>query len=182
MKRASFGFTLIELLIVIAILGVLAAGVLVAINPAEQLAKTRDASRKTTAGQLSRAVQAYYISHQKYPEGLHYGTPTEPRWITQLVNAGEIKSVPTNPNYSLANTGVCGRNVEGGYCYSSRDRTEAVVFVRMESSSERKRCGFEAGVSTFFLWQSVSNNGNAGYFCATNDEPWNSTDGHVLVP
>jgi prepilin-type N-terminal cleavage/methylation domain-containing protein len=50
-KRSSiynYGFTLIELLIVIAILGVLAVVVLVAINPIEQLARTRDGGRLTS--------------------------------------------------------------------------------------------------------------------------------------
>ena len=39
------GFTLIELLIVIAILGVLAVVILVAINPQEQLARGRGGGR-----------------------------------------------------------------------------------------------------------------------------------------
>ncbi len=178
------GFTLIELLIVIAVLGVLAAGVLVAINPGEQLARARDASRKTTVGQLSRAAQAYYTSQQKYPAGDPF-SGVAGTWITQLVGAGEIKSVPTNPDYSLANTGPCERNIQGGYCYASRVEvnTEAMIFVKMESSSERRHCGLEANMKTYLIWQSKNNNGNVGYFCVnTGDSPWDSTAGHPLVP
>ena len=58
-KNYLKGFTLIELLIVIAILGVLAVVVLVAINPVQQLARTRDAGRKSSVAQIGHAVAAY---------------------------------------------------------------------------------------------------------------------------
>jgi len=61
-KHLSFGFTLIELLVVIAILGVLAGAILVAINPLEQLARGRDAGRKSTVDELGHATQAYYTA------------------------------------------------------------------------------------------------------------------------
>ena len=55
-----FGFTLIELLIVIAILGILAAAVLVAINPQKRTRQARDAGRKNDIGSLATELQAYY--------------------------------------------------------------------------------------------------------------------------
>lgn len=57
----NFGFTLIELLIVMAILGVLAVVVLVAINPVQQLARTRDAEENP---QLPNSVERWkHIIH-----------------------------------------------------------------------------------------------------------------------
>ena len=49
-KKLFGGFTLIELLIVIAILGILAAAVLVAANPGKRTKQARDAARKNDIG------------------------------------------------------------------------------------------------------------------------------------
>ena len=66
MKRIS-GFTLVELLIVIALLGVLAAAVLAAINPLEQANRARDAKMRSDASQLLAAIDRYYVSANHFP-------------------------------------------------------------------------------------------------------------------
>ena len=131
-KKLSSGFTLIELLIVIAILGVLAAAILVAINPLEQLARGRDGGRKSTIGQLGNAVQAYYTSQNGvYPTA-------NATWITTLQTAGELKTIPP------AITPGCGAaNVQNGYCYAA-SATDAIVFTQGESASEKTRAGCTA--------------------------------------
>lgn len=53
------GFTLIELLIVIGILGVLAAAVVVVLNPAELLAQSRDSQRLSDLGNINSALAFY---------------------------------------------------------------------------------------------------------------------------
>src|SRR3989344_3959671 len=53
------GFTLIELLIVIAILGILAAAVVVVLNPGELLAQARDSSRLSDMGNVQTAINLY---------------------------------------------------------------------------------------------------------------------------
>lgn len=53
------GFTLIELLIVIAILGILAAAVIVVLNPGELLAQARDSSRISDIGNVQTAISLY---------------------------------------------------------------------------------------------------------------------------
>lgn len=61
------GFTLIELLIVIAIMGILAAAILVAINPGKRMAQARDAQRKTDISAIANALIGYYTLFGVYP-------------------------------------------------------------------------------------------------------------------
>lgn len=61
------GFTLIELLIVITLLGILAVAVLSAINPIEQINRSRDTSSRSDAEQLINAIDRYYASKGYYP-------------------------------------------------------------------------------------------------------------------
>ena len=53
------GFTLIELLIVIAILGILAAAVIVVLNPGQLLAQARDAQRLSDLDSVKSAIALY---------------------------------------------------------------------------------------------------------------------------
>jgi len=55
------GFTLIELLLVVAIISILAAIVIIAINPRKQLNETTDATRKTDMITILDAVYQYTI-------------------------------------------------------------------------------------------------------------------------
>jgi prepilin-type N-terminal cleavage/methylation domain-containing protein len=56
------GFTLIELLIVIAIVGILAAAVVVVLNPAELLAQARDGQRLSDVDAVNSAINLYIAS------------------------------------------------------------------------------------------------------------------------
>lgn len=58
----SSGFTLIELLIVIAILGILAGGLLLAIDPAEKLRQGNDTRAINDVAQTASKIEQYAIS------------------------------------------------------------------------------------------------------------------------
>lgn len=95
-KKNNHGFTLIELLIVIAILGILAAAVLVAINPVKRQNQARDAQTKGDIGAIATALLAYYTSHDG-------GFPTMSQGLTYLddPNVQELKQLPTPPQGTL---------------------------------------------------------------------------------
>ena len=61
------GFTLIELLIVITLLGILAVAVLSAINPIEQINRSKDTATRSDAEQLINASDRYYASKGYFP-------------------------------------------------------------------------------------------------------------------
>jgi prepilin-type N-terminal cleavage/methylation domain-containing protein len=57
------GFTLIELLVVIGIIGILAAIVLVAVNPGRQFAQARNAQRKSDLLEVTNALYQFASEH-----------------------------------------------------------------------------------------------------------------------
>ena len=83
-KSKIFGFTMIELLIVIAVLGVLAVAVLSAINPIEQINRSRDTGSRADAEQLLGAIDRYYTSMGWYPwfDDASCGANCSQAWIS----------------------------------------------------------------------------------------------------
>jgi len=81
---ANKGFTLMELLIVIGVLGILAAGLLAAIDPFEQLKKARDTNNRSAAIELLQSSQRYYATHGylpwRKPAGADYTCANATNW------------------------------------------------------------------------------------------------------
>lgn len=75
MSQQKKGFTIIELLIVIAIIGILSAIGLVALNGSRE--KARDTQRITDIVQMSRAMVLYYDDNKEYPPQAFLSQPLE---------------------------------------------------------------------------------------------------------
>ena len=65
--RQREAFTLIELLIVMAMLGILIAITIVAINPRKHLCEAQNAKRNISARELTNAVNQFYIATSSLP-------------------------------------------------------------------------------------------------------------------
>lgn len=65
--KLSSGFTLIEVLITLTLIGVMATGIIVALNPLVQLQKAQDAKRKSDLSQIQKALETYYQDNGRYP-------------------------------------------------------------------------------------------------------------------
>jgi len=69
MIKNKKGFTLIELLIVIAIISILAAAVVIGINPARHFRNARHATRWNQMNSIATAVYSYAVEHAgAFPE------------------------------------------------------------------------------------------------------------------
>lgn len=105
------GFTLIELLVVIGIITILAAVVLVAVNPARQFASARDTQRRADLYGISNAVYQHATENNGNVTTLITTTPTNIGTAGGLVNLSTvvvplyIAAMPRDPaNGTDANT------------------------------------------------------------------------------
>ena len=122
-SRKLPAFTLIELLIVIAIVGIMAAAVILAINPAKRSGQARDAIRKNDIVVLADAFQAYYVTHEGlYPPPIVFSC--SPSVFDVLVTSGELKVAPKDPQEP--NRRYCVRIKSNSP--PGTGRTEAAIF------------------------------------------------------
>jgi type IV pilus assembly protein PilA len=100
------GFTLIELLLVIGIIAILAAIVIVAINPAKQLADARNVSRASGVNTVLNAISQYALDNAAYPACLNdTGAVTATAvdscgTLTTDLASDYISAIPTDPSDS----------------------------------------------------------------------------------
>jgi len=117
LKTHNLGFTLLEVLLIIAIIAILTAVVIVAINPGRQLAQARNSGRTSDLRSIYSAVNQYYIDNKEWPT-------TIPETLTEICDTGSapdssgidctdlvdlsilvptyISAVPADPNNGIA--------------------------------------------------------------------------------
>lgn len=148
--KLNQGFTLIELLVVMALLGILATIILIAVNPLEQMARSRDASRKQAVSQIGRAIDNYMVFGSDYP------APASLQGI--LESSSDLKVFPTNPGGvegHCSSTSGQGAISINGYCYNATtagsDPKGAIIYTPLESMVENKNC---ANGVAWYAWSS----------------------------
>jgi prepilin-type N-terminal cleavage/methylation domain-containing protein len=112
MKKQKRGFTLLEILLVIALIGILASIVLVAINPNNQLAQARNTVRFDDITEVNQALENYFVANRAYPVGIttSYQDICPVGVTTNCVNLSAlvptympaIPKDPTGGNYQVA--------------------------------------------------------------------------------
>lgn len=109
------GFTLLEVLLVVALLGILAGIVILAINPSKQIADTNNAQRRVDVNTILNAVYQYAIDNNGTIPSSITGTATDICAtggdctgiidLTVLTTDSEyLVSIPTDPTGSDANS------------------------------------------------------------------------------
>lgn len=146
------GLTLIELLIAIAVLGVLAATVVAAINPLGYIARAKDSEKKTNVSNLFKALKSALVL-----QGQGSYNDADNTWISSLVTDGELKNNPSDTNTIVPCSQAAGETagIENGYCYKT-DGTKAVVYTALESEKELESCTGECDIAYYVLSSETS--------------------------
>ncbi len=160
------GFTLIELLIVIAILGLLAVSLIVAIDPVEQINRANDAARRQLATNTMSAMQRYYANRQFSPNcnpasyactGLHVAANTP----TLMNNAvfSTINGVLSSAGETNSATSFSG-NVQASKIYivfkyptGSTNNADIVPNFCWRPQSKAQRTNAVVGDANSTIWQ-----------------------------
>ncbi len=114
MKKLK-GFTLIELLIVIAIVAILSAVVLIAVNPARQMRDARNVERMAECNAILSAISQYQVDNEALPtcvttDSTCIGTDDVTPCCdltTDLVDGGYIAEIPIGPGATCDAANTC---------------------------------------------------------------------------
>jgi prepilin-type N-terminal cleavage/methylation domain-containing protein len=167
MKTQQKGFTLVELLVVIAIISVLAAVVVLIINPLELTRRSRDAARLTDLANLQQAINVAVQESQASSDVIlcldaaanpaaALATPCKGMssdvgsrasdasgWVKVDLGTSKSVSVPTLPVDPVNTTGATGYH----YTYCS-DGSAWEINARLESEQQISKMDTDGGDET----------------------------------
>jgi len=170
MKRFTKGFTLIEILVVIGIIAILAAIVIVAINPARQFAQARNTQRESDVSTILNAIGQNMVDNK----GVFGGLPTDPC-------TGVLSDIPVEPQFdpedpnAVTTEGNIGTDVGGAAdvnlsCLAPTYLASAVPFDPTGSAENAKYTVQVDDKGRFTVCAPEHNEdalGNPGVYCLT---------------
>lgn len=144
------GFTLVELIIVIAILGILAAAVLAAIDPIDKIRAGNDSKVQSDVRQIYDGALRSYAQGNAMPTSIGGAAPS-------IVSTGELKSAPVPP-------ATYGATYTYALNAAAATATDVCVSGRLMSKSQiaKATAAGVAGATAQNLWVTV-NNGKTCY-------------------
>ncbi len=144
------GFTLVELLVVVAILGILMAAVVLAINPAEIMKKGRDSTRLSDMDSLRKAIDLAIADGGNLAVTVTVGDSTVGTravngtgWMNVNV-AQYLSTLPIDPRNGATFADAAGGTVIGKYLYFS-DGSGYELNTYLESSSNAGKYTTDGG-------------------------------------
>ena len=147
MENKSLGFTLIELLVVVAILGILAVGVITLINPAEKAKEASDTANKNTAAEISSAFDRWLLDGGSFGAHTVFGS--------------------TTPSFSLevADTLTTGGYLKSGVANSDLFTKTSVGGTLITTTNSAKVCFVVQSTKYRTAWGASTINGTENMIC-----------------
>lgn len=161
----SKGFTLIELLIVIALLGLLAAALLAAVDPFEQLKKGNDTALRDNIQEFWNANLRYYGPNAQFPSSIQNNSG-----VTQLLSGLTSNAVPTLVSQGELKTNyatLIGNNASSIYvtAYTSAGSTQLSVCFIPQSKAFRSDKNTQFNSAGSLPGNCTYGPGNTCYWC-----------------
>lgn len=144
-SKKSRGFTLIELIVTIAIIGTLAVGMIMSINPGSQISKGQDAQRSSDLQAIQQALDLYYNDNKCYPTKSAFDAIlSQSDW--KVGSAVYLKSTPKDPK--------CASDPSSCYVYIT-DQSQAgaacpqwnVLFTKLSRTATIDVCPLSAATN-----------------------------------
>ena len=108
MKKFNKGITLIEILVVIGIIAILAAIVLIAINPARQFAQANNSQRSSNVNAILNAVGQYMADNKgAVPSGISGVAAEVSEALCDDLTPTYLPAIPADPSNNIGSYTVC---------------------------------------------------------------------------